>query len=80
MPPRETWVWLVEAALAEDLGSGDVTSQALIRADLSSAAHLEVRESSILAGMEVAREVFARKAWDAAVIWEGVVTGLPGLA
>jgi nicotinate-nucleotide pyrophosphorylase (carboxylating) len=65
-PPRETWVWLVEAALAEDLGSGDVTSQALIPADLSSAAHVEVRESSILAGMEVAREVFARKnvAWE----------------
>jgi hypothetical protein len=33
VPPRATWVWLVEAALAEDLGPGDATSLALLSAD-----------------------------------------------
>jgi len=60
MPPRKTWVGLVEAALAEDIGPGDATSDALISPELSGAGQIEAREPLILAGMDVAHEVFAR--------------------
>ncbi len=66
MPPRTTWIWLVEAALAEDLGPGDATSEALIPEEIAGVAHVEVREPATLAGMEVAREVFERNE----VVWE----------
>ncbi|MEE8550129.1 MAG: nicotinate-nucleotide diphosphorylase (carboxylating), partial [Gemmatimonadota bacterium] len=66
MPPRATWVWLVDAALAEDLGPGDATSESLIFSELRGEAQIEAREPVVLAGMEVAREVFARHdvAWE----------------
>ena len=60
MPPRSTWAWLVDAALAEDLGPGDATSQALIDPTLDGHARIEVREPIVLAGVEIAREVFDR--------------------
>ncbi len=66
MPPRATWAWLVDAALAEDLGPGDATSESLISRELTGEAQIEAREPVVLAGMEVAREVFARHdvAWE----------------
>lgn len=66
MPPRQTWSWLLEAALREDLGTGDITSEALVSVELSGAAHLEAREPLVLAGTELAQEVFARSG----VSWE----------
>jgi nicotinate-nucleotide pyrophosphorylase (carboxylating) len=60
-PPRATWVWLVEAALAEDLGPGDATSLALLSPDATGEARLEARQSLVVAGLEVAREVFAQR-------------------
>jgi nicotinate-nucleotide pyrophosphorylase (carboxylating) len=51
---RET----IARALAEDLGPGDITSECFIPADHHSAARIVAKESSILAGTEVAREVF----------------------
>ncbi len=60
MPPRKTWVGLVEAALAEDIGPGDATSDALIPPDLIGAGQIEVREPLILAGINVSQEVFVR--------------------
>ena len=59
-PPRATWLGLVQAALAEDVGPGDATSDALIPPDLEGEARIEVREPLVLAGIELAREVFAR--------------------
>jgi nicotinate-nucleotide pyrophosphorylase (carboxylating) len=50
---------LVTAALDEDLGArGDVTTAALFRGPRRSAGHLVAREDLVLAGCEVAREVF----------------------
>lgn len=60
MPPRSTWVWLVDAALDEDLGPGDATSLAVIPADLHGSARIETREPITVSGLEVAREVFHR--------------------
>jgi nicotinate-nucleotide pyrophosphorylase (carboxylating) len=66
MPPPQAWVWLVDAALTEDLGPGDVTSEALIPARLDGEARVEAREALVIAGTEVAGEVFSRcgVTWD----------------
>ena len=58
--PRATWLPLVDAALQEDLGPGDVTSQALLPADHSGSACVEAREPLVLCGIGLAREVFLR--------------------
>jgi nicotinate-nucleotide pyrophosphorylase (carboxylating) len=50
---------LVRAALAEDLPSGDATSEALIPAGLAARAVVVAREAAVLAGISVARAVFA---------------------
>ncbi len=51
---------IIDLALAEDTPQGDITSEALIPADLSSKALLLVNEAGILAGIEVAENVFRR--------------------
>lgn len=58
MPPLSAWRALVERALAEDLGPGDVTSEAILSPDLQGSARIEAREPLIVCGLEVAREVF----------------------
>lgn len=49
---------LIEHALAEDLGQGDVTSEATIPADAVSSAVMLAKQDLVLAGIELAREVF----------------------
>ena len=49
---------VIENALAEDLASSDVTTQALIPPDLEGRASIVVKEDGVLAGMEVAQAVF----------------------
>ncbi len=51
---RET----IARALAEDLGPGDITSECFIPADHRSTARIVGKEHGVLAGTEVAREVF----------------------
>jgi nicotinate-nucleotide pyrophosphorylase (carboxylating) len=51
---------IIDRALAEDTGRGDVTSDALIPRDLSGKATLLVKEKGVLAGVEVAGRVFHR--------------------
>ncbi len=51
---------LIERALAEDIGNGDVTSDATIRPDASSTAVVLVKQELVLAGLDIAREVFRR--------------------
>jgi len=48
----------VRLALEEDLGTGDVTSEAVIDATANAAGTFVARESLTLCGLEVAREVF----------------------
>jgi nicotinate-nucleotide pyrophosphorylase (carboxylating) len=59
-PPRSSWLPLVEAALAEDLGPGDATSAALLSAEVRGSARLEARQDLVVCGLELAAEVFAR--------------------
>lgn len=51
---------LIDLALEEDLGSGDVTSEFFVPADRAARAFVEAREDGVVAGVEVAREVFRR--------------------
>ncbi|MGD9022479.1 MAG: carboxylating nicotinate-nucleotide diphosphorylase [Deltaproteobacteria bacterium] len=49
---------LIRLALEEDIGSGDVTSEALIGPDRVATAVIFAKEDLILAGLKVAQEVF----------------------
>lgn len=51
---------IIDTALAEDLASGDITTQALIPPDLEGRASILGKRDGVLAGMEVARAVFQR--------------------
>ena len=49
---------IIENALAEDVGSGDVTSEATVPADSVSTAVMLAKQDLVLAGIEVSRDVF----------------------
>ncbi|MEG1508267.1 MAG: carboxylating nicotinate-nucleotide diphosphorylase [Akkermansia sp.] len=51
---------LIEMALAEDFGSGDVTSEYFVPADLQAKAILTPRSRGVLSGVEVAAQVFRK--------------------
>ncbi len=59
LPPRASWQPLLELALAEDLGAGDVTSQAVVPADARGRAVVEAREPMVTCGLPVAAAVFS---------------------
>jgi len=49
---------LIQAALAEDIGSGDITSAAVIPEDVRFHGVMRARHAMVIAGLPVAREVF----------------------
>jgi nicotinate-nucleotide pyrophosphorylase (carboxylating) len=51
---------LIDLALEEDIGSGDVTTRALIAPDLMGEAHLRAKQPLMVAGLPVAARVFHR--------------------
>ena len=51
---------IIDIALAEDTGHGDVTSEALIPSGLQGRASLLVKGEGVLAGLQVATEVFLK--------------------
>jgi nicotinate-nucleotide pyrophosphorylase (carboxylating) len=53
---------LIDLALEEDLGAGDVTTQALIPPELQGEAHIRAKEKLVVAGLPVAARVFAKLA------------------
>ena len=59
-PEREHWEFLVAAALDEDLGSGDVTSEAVFPASQHGVVRVEARTPLTLAGSPLAADVFTR--------------------
>lgn len=50
---------LIELAFAEDMGDGDHTTLCCIPEDATGSSHLLIKEDGILAGVEVAKNVFA---------------------
>ena len=55
---------IIDAALAEDVGSGDITSQLLIPADLVGQMHFVAREPMVACGTFIPGKVYARLAAD----------------
>ncbi len=51
---------LIDRALAEDLGWGDVTTEALVSSDQQGEASIIAKANGILAGAEVAKQVFLK--------------------
>ena len=51
---------LIELSFAEDIGDGDHTTLCCIPEDAMGKSHLLIKEDGILAGVEVAKKVFAR--------------------
>jgi len=49
---------IIQSALREDIGRGDITSQAIVPSSLTAKACIIAEEEGILAGIEVAKEVF----------------------
>jgi nicotinate-nucleotide pyrophosphorylase (carboxylating) len=65
---------LIRVALAEDIGSGDITSRLTVPADRRSRARLVARSGGVLAGIDVCRLVFAavdRSVWFRARLHDG---------
>ena len=60
----------VDAALAEDLGKGDITTEAVIPADTRLKLVMTTRQDIVLAGLPVAIEVFKRLAASAKITLE----------
>ncbi len=57
-PPRSDTVWLVEAALAEDAPSGDLTAELVVAEGATCRAELRAKAGGVLAGVAVAQAVF----------------------
>ena len=51
---------IIDRALAEDLGKGDVTTEALVLGDHRGTGFIVAKKEGVLAGMNVARQVFHR--------------------
>jgi nicotinate-nucleotide pyrophosphorylase (carboxylating) len=51
---------LIERALAEDLGAGDLTTRAVVPEGAQARARIEQRAPGVVAGLDVARSVFER--------------------
>jgi nicotinate-nucleotide pyrophosphorylase (carboxylating) len=60
LPPIEGWRVLLDLALAEDIGRGDLTSSLVIDADREGQARIEARAKLVVCGLPVVREVFTR--------------------
>ena len=60
MADREELRELVTRVLAEDLGDGDITSQAVVPPDASATARIVQKQPGVVFGLEVAAEAFAQ--------------------
>jgi len=64
----EAFRQLVDDALAEDVGAGDVTTRAIVPADVRGTGVFVTKAASVVAGLDVARDVFMRI--DPEVVWQ----------
>lgn len=51
---------LIDRALEEDVGSGDVTAEATVAADQEAQAHIIQKEAGVISGLDIVEEVFRR--------------------
>jgi nicotinate-nucleotide pyrophosphorylase (carboxylating) len=60
LPPRDEWQTLLDLALAEDVGAGDLTSALVIDSDREGRARIEARAPMVVCGLAILEEVFTR--------------------
>jgi nicotinate-nucleotide pyrophosphorylase (carboxylating) len=60
---------VVELALREDVGTGDVTTDALVESDASSSAELLLKAAGVLAGLDIAVSVMRHLSPEVTVEW-----------
>jgi nicotinate-nucleotide pyrophosphorylase (carboxylating) len=58
-PPASSWRELLQRALAEDIGAGDLTSHLTLSADLEVEAAVVARSELVVCGLELAAKAFA---------------------
>jgi nicotinate-nucleotide pyrophosphorylase (carboxylating) len=58
LPSPRNWRLLLDLALAEDLGPGDVTTPLVLEADAQGRARIEARQALVVCGLQVAAAVF----------------------
>ena len=58
LPPARAWRDLIERALEEDVGPGDVTTALLVSEERSGEAVVEAREPLVVCGLAIAEAVF----------------------
>ncbi len=51
---------LIDLALREDIGAGDVTSEYFVPADVQSRAFMLVKDSGVIAGLDIAEQIFSK--------------------
>ena len=59
-PSLDAYAHLIDRALIEDVGSGDVTSLSVVPKDCLASARMIARQALVVAGLDVVREVFRR--------------------
>lgn len=57
-PPESSWRPLLELALAEDLGPGDVTSRTVFSREARAQARIESRQTLVVCGLPLVEQVF----------------------
>src|SRR5210317_717 len=58
---------LIDAALLEDIGDGDITTNALLNRNIIASAKIVAKESGFIAGIQIAEKVF--KTLDPKINW-----------
>ena len=59
---------LIDMAIAEELGSGDITSRAIVGEGRNGIGRITAKQSLVLAGMDVAKRVF--QTLDSTIVWD----------
>ncbi len=59
-PNKEMIQDLIQCSLGEDLGSGDITTEATVQKDLVFEAELIAKETMVVCGLEIIKEVFKK--------------------
>jgi nicotinate-nucleotide pyrophosphorylase (carboxylating) len=73
MPDRTTLDDVIRRALAEDVGSGDVTTRAMIRPEARGRGVLLAKAPIVVAGLDIARAVFAQVAGTDEIVFTALV-------
>ncbi len=69
---------LIDLALEEDIGPGDVTTQTLISPELQGEAEIRAKQDLVMAGLPVAARIFSKV--DSSLLFESQVTEGQGVA